>query len=139
MGEAINAGIHISAGIRTPIDQQIIIQISNAIARGVLKPGDKLPVAHQLAAELVVNPNTVLLAYAQLEELSLTTRQEDSELLVSDLDQRKQESVCLEIMIDRIDTLIIHAVNLGMSLSEVCVLFNNRINRMNQSNEKHHE
>jgi GntR family transcriptional regulator len=59
-----------------PIYRQIISQILYAIARGDLAPGTQLPTVRQLAAQLSVNPNTVIKAYKELEiRGNLETRQ----------------------------------------------------------------
>lgn len=50
-----------------PIYLQIAHHVRRALARGVLRPGDRLPSARELAQRLKVNPNTVIHAYAQLE------------------------------------------------------------------------
>ncbi len=50
-----------------PIYLQIAHHVRRALARGVVRPGDKLPSARELAQHLKVNPNTVVHAYAYLE------------------------------------------------------------------------
>jgi GntR family transcriptional regulator len=55
------------------IYQQIIEQIRRYIAFGVLKPGEQLPTAKQLATDLTINPNTVVRAYRDLEKEGLVT------------------------------------------------------------------
>ena len=54
-----------------PIYQQLVRQITHAITTGTLKPGDRLPTLRQLAADLVINPNTVARAYRDLEVAGL--------------------------------------------------------------------
>ncbi len=50
-----------------PFYQQVMRQIKQMIATGALQPGDRLPTVRELAAQLVVNPNTVARAYLDLE------------------------------------------------------------------------
>jgi len=50
-----------------PIYEQIGQNVRRLIAREVLRPGDKLPSARELAQTLGVNPNTVVHAYSRLE------------------------------------------------------------------------
>ena len=50
-----------------PIYLQIVEQVKRSVALGVLAPGEQLPTVKQLAAELVVNPNTIARAYRELE------------------------------------------------------------------------
>ena len=57
---------HINTGLNTPIYQQLTHQVRHAVAAGKLAVGDQLPSIRALAEELVVNPNTVARAYAEL-------------------------------------------------------------------------
>jgi GntR family transcriptional regulator len=56
----------ISTGSATPIYKQVTDQVRLAVATGRLAVGDPLPSVRALAEELVVNPNTVARAYADL-------------------------------------------------------------------------
>jgi GntR family transcriptional regulator len=57
---------HIRAESGEPIYIQLIRQIKNAVASGILNPGDRMPSVRDLATRLVVNPNTVARAYREL-------------------------------------------------------------------------
>ncbi len=50
-----------------PIYLQITEQIRRGVAAGILLPGDQLPSVRELAARLLVNPNTVARVYRDLE------------------------------------------------------------------------
>ena len=54
-----------------PVYKQIADQVAIKVAKGELNPGDKLPSARDLAKEAIVNPNTVVSAFAELEERQL--------------------------------------------------------------------
>ena len=56
----------ISTGSASPIYKQVTEQVRLAVATGKLAVGDPLPSVRSLAEELVVNPNTVARAYADL-------------------------------------------------------------------------
>jgi GntR family transcriptional regulator len=56
-----------------PIYQQIIDEIKRAVARGELKPGDKLPSHREMSQQVKVNPNTIQRAYREMEQLDLVT------------------------------------------------------------------
>jgi GntR family transcriptional regulator len=58
--------IAISTGSNTPIYKQITDQVRLAVATGRLAVADQLPSIRALAEDLVVNPNTVARAYADL-------------------------------------------------------------------------
>jgi len=55
-----------SSGV--PIYVQIKEQIRHAIETGALSPGDQLPGIRGLAETLVINPNTVIKVYRELEQ-----------------------------------------------------------------------
>lgn len=59
--------ISLSSLSRTPIYQQIIDQILAQIACGAYQADDQLPGVRNLAQDLGINPNTVVKAYAELE------------------------------------------------------------------------
>ena len=54
-----------------PIYVQLMRQIKHAVATGALARGTQLPSVRQLAGELVINPNTVVRAYRELEHVGL--------------------------------------------------------------------
>jgi GntR family transcriptional regulator len=54
-----------------PIFLQIASNVRRMLARGDLVPGEKLPSARDLAAELGVNPNTIVHAFAELERVDV--------------------------------------------------------------------
>jgi GntR family transcriptional regulator len=58
--------INITTGGGTPIYRQIVEQVRLGVATGVLAPGDAMPSVRSLAEQHVVNPNTVVKAYAEL-------------------------------------------------------------------------
>ena len=58
--------LSIATGSSVPIYKQITDQVCMAIALGQLLPGDPLPSVRAVAERLVINPNTVARAYADL-------------------------------------------------------------------------
>jgi GntR family transcriptional regulator len=54
-----------------PPYQQIVQQVRQALRMGVLGVGDQLPSVREVVAAAVVNPNTVLKAYRELEHEGL--------------------------------------------------------------------
>ena len=58
--------ITITTGSGTPIYRQIIDQVRLGVATGALVAGDAMPSVRLLAEETIVNPNTVVKAYAEL-------------------------------------------------------------------------
>ena len=54
-----------------PIYQQIIDEFKRAVARGDLKPGEKIPAQREMAQMAGVNPNTVQRAYREMEQMGI--------------------------------------------------------------------
>lgn len=52
---------------RKPVYEQIIDQTEKFILTGVLSSGDQLPSVRSLSLELIINPNTILKAYSDLD------------------------------------------------------------------------
>jgi GntR family transcriptional regulator len=50
-----------------PVFLQFVQQVRQSVLLGHIHPGDQLPTVKQVAAGAVVNPNTVVKAYRQLE------------------------------------------------------------------------
>src|SRR5215475_3717149 len=50
-----------------PVFLQFVQQVRHGVLLGHLHPGDQLPTVKEVAAAAVVNPNTVVKAYRQLE------------------------------------------------------------------------
>lgn len=70
-----------------PLYQQLIDQIRHAAETGSLRDGDLLPGIRTLAEELVVSPNTVVKAYAELQREGLLELRQGSGAYVT-LDRR---------------------------------------------------
>ena len=54
-----------------PTYLQLVDQVRRALLLGYLRDGDRLPTVREVAAALVVNPNTVAKAYRELERAGL--------------------------------------------------------------------
>lgn len=119
--------IQISPGSGEPIYVQIAERISEAIAKGQLSAGDKLPPVRKLAAELVVNPNTVARAYTALEQAGLVTTKAGSGTFVSELKLRNTDAADLNLLAERMDALIARGLNLGLESENLNELFKDRL------------
>ena len=52
---------------------QLVHQVRQSLLLGYLREGDRLPTVKDVAADLVINPNTVVKAYRQLEHEGLAS------------------------------------------------------------------
>jgi len=50
-----------------PLYLQLMEQVKHAVETGALREGDQLPTIRKVAEDLVMNPNTVVRAYRELE------------------------------------------------------------------------
>ncbi len=132
--------IQILPGSGEPIYVQVAEQISQAIAKGQLVSGDKLPAVRKLAAELVINPNTVARAYSRLERAGLVTTKTGSGTFVSDLKLRRTDAADINMLTERMDTLITRGLNLGLETQNLISLFESRLAKFgNKSNKREEE
>ncbi|MGJ6962960.1 GntR family transcriptional regulator [Streptosporangium sp. G11] len=64
---------HLDRGSGVATYLQLVHQVRHALRLGALQPGDRLPTAREVVAQLAINPNTVLKAYRELEREGLVS------------------------------------------------------------------
>lgn len=121
--------IQILPGSDKPIYAQIVEQVATAIAKGQIAIGDKLPAVRKLAAELVINPNTVANAYRILERMGLVVTKTGSGTYVSDIKQRSKDASQINILSERMDNLIAQGLNLGIKKEDLIDMFKQRLGK----------
>src|SRR5262245_22666771 len=120
-------GFHIDTASRLPIYEQLARQVREAIARGDLRPGDRLPSVRQLSQELVVNPNTVGRAYAELEREGIVDTRQGMGVFVAQPRTELTQSARDRKLGELLDRLLTEAVHLGYSADEVVRLVTRRV------------
>ncbi len=75
--------IHISTNDGVPIYLQVVNQIKFLIASGRMSSGDELLPIRVLAAQLLINPNTVARAYRELETAGIVEKRRTAGTYVS--------------------------------------------------------
>lgn len=68
----------------TPPSRQIVEAVLDAVARGAFAAGDRLPSVRAMAADALVNPNTVARAYRELEVLGVVAGRNGLGVFVTD-------------------------------------------------------
>ena len=63
--------MRIDLGAQAPLYEQVAAELRRAISDGEVRPGERMPLAKDLAAVLGVNKNTVLRALRQLRDEGL--------------------------------------------------------------------
>jgi GntR family transcriptional regulator len=78
----------LDAGSGVPTYLQLVEQVRRGLLLGYLLDGDQLPTVREVAAALVVNPNTVAKAYRDLERAGLVApRAGQGTFVVGSIDQ----------------------------------------------------
>ena len=125
--------IQITPGSDEPIYVQIVEQVGEAIAKGQLASGDKLPAVRKLAAELVINPNTVARAYTILEQSGLVTTKTGSGTFVANPKLRSKDTADINILSERMDTLIARSLNLGLEPEDIISMLKGRLEKFTKT------
>jgi GntR family transcriptional regulator len=114
--------IEIDAGSPQPPGEQIQDQVRFAVAAGRLVPGDRLPSVRGLAAQALVNPNTVAKAYRELErEGTVETRPGDG-VFVAGGATALCASLSSRVVGERVTRAVEEALAAGLSASAVRAL-----------------
>jgi len=127
--------LHISPKDGVPIYRQIVNQVKYLVGSGRLVPGEELPPIRVLAEQLVVNPNTVARAYAELEHAGIVTKRHGSGTYVSDNGSPLKRAERLKILAQRADALVAEARHLEVEISELLDVVRER-HRAMQSKDK---
>jgi GntR family transcriptional regulator len=106
----------------TPPSQQIVAAVLDAVATGALRPGDKLPSVRGLAAQALVNPNTVTKAYRDLEHLGATAGRNGSGVFVTDAGPDVAKALRLTQTADALRQAIAAALRAGHDGAEVLAM-----------------
>jgi GntR family transcriptional regulator len=96
-----------------PLFEQVVFGVKSAVASGTLAAGARLPSVRELAKELVINPNTVARAYAELEGQGVIVRRQGSGCFVSPGDCRLSERERERRLGALVERLVIEAFHLG--------------------------
>jgi len=115
--------LHIATGSSMPLYLQIFRQLNIAIAKSDLYVGEQLPSIRSFAKYLVVNPGTVARAYKMLEEYGLIQTKHGIGLFVSMPGRRNLSKNAVEALEEQVNSFILMAMNLGMSMAEIVKIF----------------
>jgi GntR family transcriptional regulator len=111
--------IRIVAGSTTPIYRQIVDQVTRGVASGELSVGESVPSVRQLARELVINPNTVAKAYAELVESGFLETQAGKGFFVAKRRQVYTKAERLRRIDESIDQLVNQSLALDIEPDEI--------------------
>jgi len=118
-----------------PIYEQIKKGVKSEISLGVLKANEALPSIRNLAAELVVNPNTVARVYIELEREGLLNTRPGLGVFVAQPRAELTKKVRRERLQKLLDGFLTEAVHLGFSSDEVVGLVAERVKQFRWQSE----
>jgi GntR family transcriptional regulator len=102
-----------------PVYAQIVRQAREAIARGTLRPGDRLPTIRELAMDLVINPNTIAAAYREMERSGLVNTQRGRGTFIAEMGPPTSVAERRRLLQPRVDALLTEAAHLGLTEEEL--------------------
>jgi GntR family transcriptional regulator len=104
---------------RLPIYRQLTQQLRQAVARGQLRPEQRLPSVRELSRSLVVNPNTVARVYTELEREGIVNTRPGLGVFVAQPKAELLKKVRRERLQELLDRFLTEAVHLGFCADEV--------------------
>ena len=121
--------ILIDNALNRPVYQQIMDQVKRDIAVGTLKKGEKLPTVRELAAQLVLNPNTIAKAYRQLERDGIILTRPGAGTYVAKLGSNLSDEVKRRILCQQIELLGVDAIHMQVRQSSLKDWFNQMLKK----------
>ncbi len=115
---------HIDAGNGIPIYEQIERQVKFSIANGTLLVGERLPSVRELAIQAAVNVNTVARAYRELQQQGVLDSIRGTGMSVSATAPEICRQNRLEMIRQRLRSVLQEAKRNQISVDEVRTLVN---------------
>lgn len=111
--------LRIDTASRLPIYRQLSNQIREAIARGKILPGEKLPSVRELSRAVIVNPNTISRVYTELEREGVLNTHPGLGVFVARPKAELTKKARKDRVIGKLDEFLTEAVHLGFSSDDV--------------------
>jgi GntR family transcriptional regulator len=105
--------LRVDPSLPTPPSRQIVEAVLDRIATGLLRPGDRLPSVRGLAAEALVNPNTVNKAYRDLEALGAVEGRSGAGVFVCAAGPRLAREERHQVTLERVREALATALGAG--------------------------
>ncbi len=116
----------VNQGDGVPIYLQLVQQIKRLIATKRLGADSELPPVRVLAQQLVLNPNTVVRAYRELEVAGLIYKRRGAGTYVSTKGTPYTDDECRRILGQRADALLVEGRTLGYDSEKLIELLRER-------------
>ena len=106
-----------------PVYQQVVDAVREAVAKGILEQGDRMPAVREMASQLTINHNTVARAYQELERDRVIEVLRGRGTFVAASRPRTDRDDRVRALAARIRELLIEAHHLQMTEEELLELF----------------
>jgi GntR family transcriptional regulator len=117
----------IDSASHVPIHLQLARQIRGAVARGRLRPGDKVPSVRDLSRQVVVNPNTIARVYGDLEHDGVLVTRAGLGVYIAPRASQLSDAARTERVTRLLDECLTEGVLLGLTREEMRQLYETRI------------
>ena len=118
--------IRLSPADGIPVYRQIVNQVKYLVASGRLQPGQELLPIRALAERLLINPNTVIHAYAELVREGIVVSRHGSGTYVNDALPQSAPADATTSLVPKVDSFLADAAHLQVELSQVLELVRQR-------------
>jgi GntR family transcriptional regulator len=106
-----------------PLFEQIAFAVKDAVARGDLQAGDKLPSVRELASDLAINPNTVVRAYDLLTRDGVVVRRQGAGCFITGKTSSLNVQARRRQLTDLVQRAVTETFHLGFTAAEVRTAF----------------
>ncbi len=111
--------IAISYSSSDPMHRQITDQVKDAIARGALKAGEKLPSIREMSKELKISPITIKRSYRDLEQDGYIVTRAGLGSFVADVDLARLRAEKRDEIAGELGRIVTAAAGYGISPGEI--------------------
>lgn len=119
----------INPGSSIPVYLQLVNRIREAVARGILAPGDRMPTVRELASQLTINPNTIAKAYQRLERDGVIMTMGSKGSYISGNLPGSSDDEGRQVIADLLDKLLVEAFHRGVNATEFRTLVEKRLQK----------
>ena len=121
--------LRVATGSSLPIYRQIADQIRQAVLSETITLGDALPSVRALAKELVINPNTVAKAYAELTRDGFLESQQGRGVFVARRRQVFSKAERTRRLNAALDAFLSEALTVGCNADQICHAVRQRLDK----------
>jgi GntR family transcriptional regulator len=94
----------------TPLYVQLVEHLKHSIETGAIRAGEQLPSVRKMAGDLLINPNTVVRAYRDLESEGIVELRHGSGVFIREsvsarIDLMKKADPIIRAAVDRLESL----------------------------------